>query len=213
MSLKERQTLWGTSVSYLMSYGKKYQRGTLAMYVVDIIVVIGITAFLYYNDYSYNAYGYIVLCSALVFNLVLGQYFNPDRWIALKFYNRHKSLKVEERAYSVDAEKLHSVLYCTGYRRMSHGGSVDRYKEMMLSACMDNPKRAGSIVKYLEPYRDENGDFICYVAGGKYFVDLKEDENGSIDSYTGDTEDDDSGSDDQWSSDDERLRAEENEEG
>lgn len=211
MLLKDRQTLWGVSISYLMSCGKKYRLGTLTMYIVDIVLVVGTTMFLYNNNYSYSAYGYIVVCTALLFNLVMWQYLNPAKWVALKFYRKHKSLKVEEQTYSVGSEKLHSVLYCTGFRRMVHGGSVERYKEMILSACMDNPKRASSIIKYLEPYKDDNGDFVCYVAGGKYFVDLKEDEDGSNSNgsdIAGDSEDDDSRSDDQWRGDGEGLQSE-----
>jgi len=171
------------------------------------------TAFLYYHDYSYSAYGYMVVCTALVVNLVMWQYLNPAKWVAMRFYTKHKLLKVTEQAYDVDAEKLHSVLYCAGYHRMMSGGSIERYKEMMLSACMDNPKMASSIVKYLEPYKVDTGSLVCYLADGRFFVDLKEDnENGSTDNSDGDFEELDSGSDDIRSSDGEQLRDEEDEE-
>lgn len=202
MLLKERQTLWGIPVTALKEHGRKYRLFSYGLLVLDIVVIFGLTAFLYYGNYSYSAYGYVVVAVALTMNLIANQYLNPERWAAYKFYKRHQGHKVTEVCYKVDAEKLYSVLYCTGYRRLKSGLSYEKYCELMVSACCENPSYAKTIAHYLKKYISDSGDLTCFIVSAKknqFFVDMKEEEdslNGiSTDVDTGDTDESEERSD------------------
>lgn len=197
MRLKDYQALWGTPIVHLKEHSRKYRLYSVILYTADILLVLGLTAFMYYNNISYNSYGYILVSICLLFNLILYSKLNPEKWEAFKFYNKYSACEVKEKTYLVDENKLYSVLYCTGYKRLRQNKSFDDYKELMLSACCESIKYSGSIMKYMKKYESQSGNLTCIIIekGRKqYFIDFKQEDGGNEDGddNEGVTTDDDS---------------------
>lgn len=181
MRLKDYQALWGTPIVHLKEHSKKYRLYSVILYTADILLVLGLTAFMFYNGISYSSYGYILVSVCLLFNFIAYSKLNPEKWEAFKFYNKYSSYEIKEKTYSLDDNKMYSVLYCTGYKRLKQNKSVEEYKESMLSACCENIRYSASIMKYIKKYESESGNLTCIIIekGKKqYFIDFKQEDGG-----------------------------------
>lgn len=177
MKLKECQTLWGISIVHLKEHSKRYRIFSIILYTLDILIIAGLTAFMYYNNVNYSTYGFVLVSICLLFHFIFYTKLNPEKWEAFKFYKKHISYNVIKKKYNVDENKLYSVLYCTGYKRLRQNRSFNEYKELMLSACCENIKYSRSIMKYIKKYEDESGNLTCYIIekGKKqYFIDFED---------------------------------------
>lgn len=201
MFLKDSLTLWGISTLHLKEYSKKYKLWVSLLYIADILAVIILTKLMFEYGASFEDYGFILVGTCVVFHFIIFTFFNQEKWEAFKFFRKNENNKVVVKKYDVDEEKLYSVLYCTGYKRLRQNRSLDFYKELILSACCENIKYSKSIMKYLKKYENESGNLTCYIISKRnrdYFIDFvaesneedaKEIEgNGIDDDYTGNAE-------------------------
>lgn len=179
MKLNKSQTLWGIPIVHLKEHSKKYRVYSLILYTLDILLVIGLTAYMYYNNIDYNTYGFVLVSICLLFHFITYSKLNPEKWEAFQFYKKHSSYEIKEKTYSVDENKLYSILYCTGYKRLKQNRTFDEYKELILSACCENIKYSHSIMKYIKKYENESGNLTCIIIekGKKqYFIDFKQED-------------------------------------
>lgn len=178
MKLKDLSALWGIPIVHLREHSKKYRLSSAILYLCDIAVVTILTAFMYQHNISYGAYGFVLVAICLIVHFVSYSKLNPDKFEAFKFYKKHLNCEVKEVSYSVNSERLYSVLYCAGYMRLKKNCSYENYKELILSACCENIKYSKSLMKYLKKYEDESGNLTCIIIekGKKqYFIDFKHD--------------------------------------
>lgn len=182
MKLKENQTLWGIPVVHLKEHSKKYRLYSSILYLLDIVLVIALTLILYYTNVSYNTYGFIIVAICLAFHFISYYKLNPEKWEAFKFYKKYSEFKVLTKTYSLDENKLYSLLYCIGYKRLKQNRSFDEYKELILSACCENCAYSKSLMKYMKKYESESGNLSCLIIekGKKqFFIDfVNEEDNG-----------------------------------
>jgi hypothetical protein len=196
MFLRERKTIWGIPIVHLKEYSKKYKFWALLLLVLDVIVIFSITSFLYYNNLSYETYGFTIVGTCLAFHFIFYNVLSVEKWEAFKFYNNFKDFKVVQKSYKVNTINLYSVLYCTGYKRLKQNKTFEEYKEQLCNACCESTFYAKDIMKYLKKYEDESGNLTCFIiTKGKkaYFVDFmsntdesdfnkeKESEDGTVD--------------------------------
>lgn len=198
MKLKDSQTLWGIPIVHLKEHSKKYRIYSLFLYTLDILLILGLTAYMYYNSINYNAYGFVLVSICLLFHFISYSKLNPEKWEAFKFYKKHSAYEIVEKSYTVDENNLYSILYCTGYKRLKQNRTFNEYKELMLSSCCENIKYSHSIMKYIKKYESDSGNLTCIIIekGKKqYFIDFKQE---NIDEEIEDLEDNggsDNGSD------------------
>jgi hypothetical protein len=180
MKLKENQTLWGIPVVHLKEHSKKYRLYSSILYVLDIILVVILTLLMYYTNISYSAYGFVIVAICLLFHFISYYKLNPEKWEAFKFYKKYSECKIITKTYALDENKLYSLLYCIGYKRLKQNRSFDEYKELILSACCENCAYSKSLMKYMKKYESESGNLSCLIIkkGKKqYFIDFVNDEN------------------------------------
>ena len=180
MRLKENQTLWGIPVVHLKEHSKKYRLYSTILYALDLILVVILTLLLYYTNVSYSTYGFVIVVICLLFHFVSYYKLNPDKWEAFKFYKKYSDCKILIKSYALDENKLYSLLYCIGYKRLKQNRSFDDYKELILSVCCENCSYSKSIMKYMKKYESESGNLSCLIIekGKKqYFIDFVNDEN------------------------------------
>ena len=196
MKLKDCNELWGIPIIHLKEYSKKYKLYAGVLYLCDVLLMFGLTAYMYIKRVDYNTYGFVLVSICILFHFLLYAKLNPEKWEAFQFYKKHISCEVKEVSYNIDENKLYSVLYCTGYKRLKQNGTVDKYKELMLSACCENVKYSSSIMKYMKKYESESGNLTCIIIqkGKKqYFIDFKQSEViNDGDDYEGETSESDS---------------------
>lgn len=177
MKLKDCQELWGIPIVHLKEHSKKYRIYSFLLYFLDIVLMFGLTAFMYTRGVDYNTYGFVLVSVCIMFHFIIYSKLNPEKWEAFQFYKKHINCEVKEVTYEVDENKLYSVLYCTGYKRLKQNGTIDNYKELILSACCENIKYAPSIMKYIKKYESKSGNLTCIIIqkGKKqYFIDFKQ---------------------------------------
>ena len=180
MRLKENQTLWGIPVVHLKEHSKKYRLYSTILYALDLILVVILTLLLYYTNVSYSTYDFVIVVICLLFHFVSYYKLNPDKWEAFKFYKKYSDCKILIKSYALDENKLYSLLYCIGYKRLKQNRSFDDYKELILSVCCENCSYSKSIMKYMKKYESESGNLSCLIIekGKKqYFIDFVNDEN------------------------------------
>ena len=179
MKLKDCKELWGIPIIHLKEHSKKYKMYACLLYFLDVVLMFGLTAFMFINGVDYNTYGFVLVSVCIMFHFIMYAKLNPEKWEAFQFYKKHISCDVREVTYDVDENKLYSVLYCTGYKRLKQNGTVDKYKELMLSACCENVKYSSSIMKFMKKYESESGNLTCFIIqkGKKqFFIDFKQSE-------------------------------------
>lgn len=177
MQLKDIDTLWGIPVVHLKEYSKKYRFWMSIVYLVDIALIFGLTAFMFYANVQYSVHGYVVVILALLVQFVAYFFLSLEKWEAFKFYKKHSKCNIYEKTYKISADQFYSILYCVGYKRLKEGKTIDDYKELCLSACCENVKYAKSIGKYLRKYEDDSGDIPCVVmhkGKAQYLIDFGE---------------------------------------
>jgi hypothetical protein len=182
MKLKESQTLWGIPIVHLKEHSKKYKLYSSILYICDILLILGLTTYMFFNNINYNSYGFVLVSVCVLFHCITYAKLNPEKWEAFKFYKKHMSCELKEKTYDLDENKLYSILYCTGYRRLKQNKSLNDYKELMLSACCENIKYSSSIMKYINKYESESGNLTCIIIekGKKqYFIDFKQNDGGN----------------------------------
>jgi hypothetical protein len=147
-------------------------------------LVVALTAFMYSHNISYNTYGFVLVTICLFIHFISYAKLNPDKWEAFRFYKRNSGYSIIEKSYAVDEQKLYSILYCMGYKRLKQNCSFNEYKESILSACCENTKNSYRFMKYVEKYENESGNLICFIiekGKKKFFIDFKYEDTGTFD--------------------------------
>lgn len=199
MKLKDSQTLFGVPIVHLREHSKKYRLRSSLLYVFDLLLVFGATAYMFFNNVSYEAYGFVLVAICITINFIMFFKLGVETWEVFKFFKKYSNCEVVNKKYDVTGEVLYSVLYCTGYKRLKQNLSLKEYEELMLSACCENVKYANSLMKHLAKYESESGNVECYVIskGSKqYLIDFVSNniEEASLDecNHTGTVEESDS---------------------
>lgn len=177
MKLENLKTLWGIEIVKLREHAKKYRFRLCMLYFIDIVVVVGLTAYMFYNNIDYSTYGFIILAVGVLINLFGFSKLSSDKWDAFKFYKRHKGYEVVEKTYQLDESRLYNILYCVAFRRLSEGKTMNIYQEWIKTACTENINGSKSIMKYMRKYEDISGNVVCYIitkGKNQYFIDFKE---------------------------------------
>jgi hypothetical protein len=175
MKLKESRTLWGIPVISLKEHSKKYRLFSTLLYIFDIIIVFGLTFYMYNNNVDFRSYGFVIVVICLFIHFTTNSFLNPDRWEAFKFYKRHSDCTMTEVTYDLDEDKIYSMLYCLSFKRLKQGKSFDTYKELMLSCCCEDTNNAKKLMKYLKKYESESGNLTCYIitkGKSQFFIDF-----------------------------------------
>lgn len=176
MVLSDMNELWGIPIVYLKEYSKKYKFYAGVVYLIDALVIIGMTSFMYVNNISYNAYGFLIVVSAIFVYMGLSKFLNMDNWLVFKFYKKNIRGSIREVHYNLDADVLYSILYCVGYKRLKSNRSIQEYQELIRGACCENCKYSSKLMDYLKKYEDSSGTVTCYILTRKnceYFIDFK----------------------------------------
>ena len=191
--LRNFKTIWGIPIIHLKEYSKKYKLYSFILYLADVISIFGLTAFMYFNNIDYRAYGFILLFVCILLHFAFNQLLSPEKWEAFKFYKNNESCDVVQKKYKVDCNNLYSILYIVGYKRLKENKDITYYKELMLSACCENVKYSKNIMKYLQKYENESGNLTCFIitrGKSQFLIDFdnieEEEENGN--DYTGNVE-------------------------
>lgn len=178
--MKEVEELWGIPVVKLAEYGKKYKWLSVLIYIINVVSMLLAVYLMYINGSSFQVYIFVLVLICIVviawFNVVL----SPNRWAAYRFYKIHYNDKVERKTYNVTAEQLYNVLYCSKYRRLKLGKSLDYYKDLMLSACCEDSTYSAKFMKYIDKYADESGNLsliICRNGRKLFFINFVEEES------------------------------------
>lgn len=185
MKLEDYETVWGTPIDTLKEYSKKYRFWSSIIYLADVIVILAVTAYMFYAGVSYNAYGFVVVLVAIFVHFISLNCLNLDRWMAFKFYRRNKDKAITKHKLDLNEDTLYSVLYCAGCKRLKQGRTLAEYIELMRSSCCEDSKFAKKVIPYLMKYEASSGSLgMCCVTRGSYcsFIDFEESEvydNGS----------------------------------
>lgn len=201
MILSDLETVWGIPIISLKEYAKKHRLYSIILYLFDFLLVSVLVFAMYKKGSSFQTYMFIMVLVCIFIMMLSNTYLNPIKWQAYKFYRKFKNYNVEEVYYNVDANKLFSVIYCTGYKRVKADKSMEYYQEVMLSACCEDSYYAKNLMKYLSKYKSEEniGVKVLVITKNKkqYFIDFAnsiqdlegEDDNVREYNNSGDTED------------------------
>lgn len=179
MKLNEINSLWGINIIHLKEYSKKYRLYMSLIYLLDVIIVIGLTLMMYKLHINYNTFGFIILTLCIGVHYITWKYLSLEKWESFKFYKKYSRYTIIEKTYKVDENILYSVLYCASYKRLKQNKELKDYKEYMLNACCENVSYSKKIMKYLSKYEDNDGNLKCkIIARGKtqFFIDFVDDE-------------------------------------
>lgn len=180
MLLDELKSIWGISVDTLKSYNKKYLRSIFISYVIDIIVFVTLVLLMIKQQVGAESYFICCLVICFAFTMYSSTLIDKDKAEACRFYRKFNKAKVEEAFYTIDANKLYSVLYCSGCKRVKENKDLSYYFELIVSQCLADYKHCKGIMKYLSKYEVEEptDETICiYVIRRNkkiYFVNFKE---------------------------------------
>lgn len=177
MILSDINELWGIPIVYLKEYSKKYRLYSWIMYLIDALVIIGATAFMYFRNVSFEAYGFVVVILAVFVYLGMSKFLNMENWLVFKFYKHYCKCKVVEFSYNIDADSLYSILYCVNYKRLKPNKSEQEYRELICGACCENSRYAGKLMDFMKKYQSPSGTVTCYILIRKnkqFFIGFKE---------------------------------------
>lgn len=177
MVLSDINELWGIPLVYLKEYSKKYRLYNWIIYLIDALLIIGVTAFMYFKKMSFEAYGFFVVIIAVFAYLGMSKFLNMENWLVFKFYKHHQWCRVEERKYNIDSDSLYSILYCANYKRLKPNRTEQEYREVMCGACCENSKYSSKLMDFMKKYQSPSGAVTCYILIRKnkqFFIGFKE---------------------------------------
>lgn len=175
MKLKDVDSLFGTPMPLIKTYSSRYRLAVMLCLILDIILVF-IAGLMLYKSGDPSTLIQLSIIIAIVINVVLVSTTKSEYMEAFIFYLKYKNRKVELRRYSVDADKLFSVIFSAGYKRVKAERSFDSYKEALNSACLQKRKYSKRIFKNLEKYASEDGNLSVWVLTSGYYVSVNDEE-------------------------------------
>lgn len=175
MYLKDKDTLWGTPVTQLKQFSRRYKLIMFCVYAADILLIFLLTWLMFIKGVDYKAYGFMIVCLSLLIYMAGNTFANPDHWQAFNFYKKRANAQVQTGFYKLDTDSLYRVLYCSSYKRLKSGKTLEEYMEACLNACSENWVYSRKIMKFLEGYASEEGTEVEFVTwhGKNYFIGFK----------------------------------------
>lgn len=181
MLLDEVKNIWGIPIDTLKSFNKKYLRSLVVSYVIDIVVFTILVILMIKQKVGAESYFICCLVVCFAFTMYSNTLIDKDKAEACRFYRRHRKSKVEEAYYDLDANKLYSILYCSGCKRVKEDKALSYYYEIVASQCLADYNNCKRVMKYMSRYEveepTENSICLNIVRGTRkvYFVNVKED--------------------------------------
>lgn len=175
MTLGDMKSLWGIPTVHLCDCRRRYQRHRFLIILTDILVIVLGTLYLNYSGVTFDKYGSLLLSVCIVFHFFYNNVFQIDNWEVCSFYYKNKKAEVRLERYNLTADTMYSILYCSGYKKLSRNKVSEVYMDAMLSACCQDKKYARSLARNLDKYKDASGNISCYILNvGKkcYLVDF-----------------------------------------
>ena len=177
--LKDRRQLWGNSVADLKIKHKKFLRLSALGWIIEIALWISLVTIMVIRRVSAPSFFLALLLISTLYIVITEKYINTYTTAAYKFYKKHYSNVIEEEYFDLDAQRLYSVIYCTGCKRLQENKPYEYYVDLIISLCNENVNMACKIMKYLMKYKVDNEaanttiEIIRGTKGKNYFIDFK----------------------------------------
>lgn len=156
--LKDRKTLWGNSIADLKVRHKKFLQLSAIGWVIEILLWIGLVTIMAMRNVSTPSFFLTLLLISILYIVISEKYINTYTTVAYQFYKKHCSDIIEEEYFSLDAQRLYSVIYCTGCKRLQENKSYEYYVDLIISLCNENITMSHKIMKYLMKYKVESDE-------------------------------------------------------
>lgn len=152
MLVNELEEIWGIPIKILREYNKKYKRSTTISYIADIVIFSIAVYFMLLNNVSYQSYLFCCIVFCIGFTMYSNTLINKDKAEACRFYRIFKNKKVVKKEYNLSEQRLYSILYCSGCKRVKEGKNMDYYLDLLISLCSENYTNAKTLMKYISRY-------------------------------------------------------------
>ena len=177
MKVSELNTLYGFDVTEIKDIYKRHLIFTTIFILFDIVLITVLTYIMYHERADIRTYVGVMFGVSIVASFLYSFYARPKEYNVCKFYNSIKNLKLVEESFDVDENKLYSLTYCLGFKKIKINKEADYYKEIILNYCYNDIKKATKFYKYLMKYANNNndGDLVIYTVkklNKIYFVDF-----------------------------------------
>ena len=177
--LKDRKELWGNSIAELKVRHKKFLQLNTIGWAIEIILWISLVVIMVIRNVSTPSFFLALLLISTIYIIISEKYISTYTTIAYQFYKKHCSDIIEEEYFSLDAQRLYSVIYCTGCKRLQENKSYEYYVDLIISLCNENINMSCKIMKYLMKYKvdSEEANATLEIIRGKrnknYLVNFK----------------------------------------
>lgn len=177
--LKDRKTLWGNSIADLKVKHKKFLRLNAIGWTIEILLWISLVIIMVKRNVSAPSFFLTLLLISTLYIIISEKYINTFTTVAYQFYKKHCSDIIEEEYFNLDAQRLYSVIYCTGCKRLQENKSYEYYVDLIISLCNENISMSRKIMKYLIKYKveSEEANATLEIIRGKrnkiYFINFK----------------------------------------
>lgn len=173
LQLQNADSIFGLTMSLVKTGATRYKVITSVCYIFDLLLIVASSISLWLKG-SPVFMVELAFVIAILVNVLAVTLTGQDNIEAYRLFLKYKKKEVEEKTYKLDAEKLYSVLFASGYKKIKPDLKIDAYKEALNSACMQNMKYAKKVCKNLSKYESEEGNITMVFCNGHY-VDYKED--------------------------------------
>ena len=79
------------------------------------------------------------------------------------FYQKHKNCDLIEERYNIDADKMFSLVYCIGYKKLKSNKDFDYYSEALSNYCYNDYVNSSKFYKLLSRYKSDEGNVCGHV--------------------------------------------------
>lgn len=180
MKLKELGRLFGVATKDMQSEWKKQRRYTLVVYVLDVVVMLGLTTMMFVNNAQLEIYGVALVFVVIVVNLLL-QLKSDGAYGVHKFYRKYSNRQVTVKSFNITDEAIKSILQeldCAG----DSDKTLDEFKTEIIAYAKLSIKNSTKASSALMRYGVQSGNVSAYFLeiGDKpkshqYFIDFVDD--------------------------------------
>ena len=163
MKLNELNELWGLELHSIDDKIKIHNLLTWIIILVDIIVMAILIYFMYMNDVDFVSYTIVMLMVSFASMFAYSYITKPLDNRVYIFYQRHKNWDLKEVTYNIDAQKLYSLVYCLGRKKLKPDKDIDYYEEALINYCYNDYVYAKKFCKLADRYKSEEGNFKAYI--------------------------------------------------
>ena len=178
MKVSDLTVIYGLDVSRIKSIYKRHIIITTVFALIDLVLMAVLIYFMFKENADVKSYTVVVLGVSIVFMFLYAYVSRPHEYAVGKLYNSLKNCDLIEKSFDIDNDRLYSLVYCMGFKRIKPNKDIDYYEAAILDYCYNDVGNAKKFYKYLTKYiNNDEGDLVIYVAekGNKsYFIDFKE---------------------------------------